>query len=178
VPKGAPAGEEPELTLVWVGRGEAERLDGGRWTRIPTFDYEFSVEQRRFRDEWISVKHLRREHPQYDGSAGPREQTMYFRLAFAPTDGEGRVEGQVSSSLGEGRLVTDAEFRQAAIELGAKVSAFAPFDRFHISQRYLYEEGRLEELVELNDGPRPWVRNREAARLFASQRFAGAPTRR
>ncbi len=43
---------EPELTLVWLGRGEVERFVDERWERAPAFDYDFSVEQRRFASRW------------------------------------------------------------------------------------------------------------------------------
>lgn len=171
-------GPAPALTLVWVGRGEAERFEGGAWVRRPEFDYEFSVEQRRFVDRWESVKSLRRHHPAYDGSAGPREQTYFFQLRFDAATAGQDVWGQVDSSLGSGRLRTDGEFRAATLELDAQVSRFAPFDRYRITQAYDYEGGALTETVELNQGATPWVRNHEVARLFAAQRFDGPPTRR
>ncbi|NPC87041.1 hypothetical protein HPC49_53785, partial [Pyxidicoccus fallax] len=158
---------EPVLTLVWVGRGEAERLEGGTWKRIPEFDYEFTVEQRRYASHWESVKSLRRRHPGYDGSAGPREQTMFFRLDYTAPDSQGRVASTIRSSLGDGTGHADPEFRQAAMEMKPDVSRFAPFNRYRISQVYAYERGALEETVELLDGETPWVRNSEKATLFA-----------
>ncbi|NMO23571.1 hypothetical protein [Pyxidicoccus fallax] len=167
---------EPVLTLVWVGRGEAERLEGGTWKRIPEFDYEFTVEQRRYASHWESVKSLRRRHPGYDGSAGPREQTMFFRLDYTAPDSQGRVASTIRSSLGDGTGHADPEFRQAAMEMKPDVSRFAPFNRYRISQVYAYERGALEETVELLDGETPWVRNSEKATLFAPHQFASAPT--
>jgi len=64
------------------------------------------------------------------------------------------------------------------MEIRADTSRFAPFDRYQISQSYRYEQGRLEELVELSDGDRPWVRNREVAMLYGPRTFEGPPTRR
>jgi hypothetical protein len=173
VPLQAGAGPEPELTLVWVGRGECERLEGGVWVRREELDYEFSVEQRRLGDHWESVKSLRRRHPAYDGAAGERVQTYFFRLDFAPG---GAVA--LHSTLGDGTGTTDPEFRTAKLRFAAAgVSSMAPFDRYRITQTYDYEGGQLRELVELNKGDAPWVRNREVATLFAARRFEGAPTR-
>lgn len=171
----APAGT-PELTLVWVGRGECERFEGGAWVRRPEFDYDFSVEQRRDGAQWNSVKSMRRRHPDYDGSAGERSQTYFFKLDFAPPDAAAKVAATVATSLGDGTGVTDREFRAAVLDFKANVSGFAPFDRYRITQRYDYEGGQLTELVELNKGEQPWVRNREVAQLFAQRSFPAAPT--
>lgn len=170
----ARAGEQ--ATLVWVGRGQAERFENGAWRRAPAFDYEFSVEQHRYADHWESVKTMRRAHPEYDGSAGPRVQTYLFRLDLeAPSPG-GEVTYRIASSLGKGAGHGDREFRRAVLELEAEVSVFAPFDRYRISQHYRYEDGKLDELVELLDGSSPWVRNREEATLFSAATFAAPPT--
>ncbi|NVJ00745.1 hypothetical protein HV824_21860 [Myxococcus sp. AM009] len=175
-PLEATPGPAPVLTLVWVGRGEAERLEDGAWKRVPQFDYDFTVEQRRYAHHWESVKSLRRRHPDYDGSAGPREQTMFFRLEFTTPGGDGRVASTVRSSLGEGTGHTDIEFRRAVLELRPDLSRFAPFDRYRITQTYAYERGALEETVMLLDGEKPWVRNTEKAALFAPHIFSAAPT--
>lgn len=169
----------PELVLVWVGTGEAERIaDDGTWRRTPAYDYEFSVEQRRYRDHWESIKSIRWRHPQYDGAAGPREQTWFFQLGLTPA--ADHVVAAVHSSLGDGAGTTDREFRAATMTMRANVSRFAPFDTYRITQRYGYEAGTLDETVELfdHDGAveEPWVRNHEHARLFASQAFPAAPT--
>ncbi|MDX2009564.1 MAG: hypothetical protein SFW67_05220 [Myxococcaceae bacterium] len=164
-------------TLVWVGRGACERLEGGQWVRREAFDYEFSVEQRRLGAHWVSVKTMRRLHPEYDGSAGPRLQTFFFEQAFQPADPGGRVSGTLTSTLGEGTVSADREFRSAELRfLAAGVSSMAPFDRYRITQRYDYEGGALTEDVELLKGDAPWVRNHEQARLFAATRFAAPPT--
>lgn len=179
VPLRAEPPQTAEITLVWVGRGECERLENGAWVRRPEFDYDFSVEQRRMGDHWESVKSMRRHHPGYDGLAGPRALTSFFLLDFAKADASGRVDAKLTSSLGSGAGVTDAEFRRARLDfVAAGVSAMAPFDRYRITQQYDYEAGRLTELVELNKGEAPWVRNREVAALFAAKTFDGPPTRR
>jgi hypothetical protein len=76
----------PEVTLVWVGHGECERMEDGQWVRRPELDYDFSVEQRRMGDHWESVKSMRRLHPDYDGVAGDRAQTYFFALDVAHPD--------------------------------------------------------------------------------------------
>lgn len=167
-----------DLTLVWVGFGEAERLDGGTWHRIPAFDYELTVEQRRYADHWESVKHMRRRHPDYDGSAGPREQTLYFRVDLGDVTTSGEVPVTIASTLGAGAGRADRTFRSSRLVFRADVSSFAPFDTYRIDQRYAYDEGKLEELVSLDKGTTPWVRNHERATLFAARTFAEAPTRR
>ncbi len=144
------------------------------------FDYEFSVEQRRFATHWESVKHLTRRHPGYDGSAGPREQTLYFRCDYSAGTG-GEVVSTITSSLGRGHGGTDREFRTATMSLRADVSRFAPFNTYRIAQTYGYEGGVLDEEVALvkvddHDQATPWVRNTEHATLFAPRRFDRAPS--
>ncbi|MEZ4222781.1 MAG: hypothetical protein R3B13_17705 [Polyangiaceae bacterium] len=154
----------PRATLVWVGKGKAELFDEGAWRRVPEFDYEFVVEQQRFDDHWESTKALRRRHPNYDGSAGPRVQVMSFRIDITKaTDGE---RYDVQSTLGTGAGHGDSAHRRAVLQLDADTGPFAPFDRYRITQDYAYDAGRLTELVELNDGDEPWVRNWEEAKLF------------
>lgn len=166
-----------EVTIVWVGTGACEQFVRGSWVRRPQFDYEFTVEQRRYRDHWESTKHLLRRHPGYDGSAGPREQTLYFHLAFgAVTDAA--VPVRVTSTLGAGQGATDREFRRASVVFHPEVSSFAPFDTYRIEQRYGYESGALEETVSLDKGAAPWVRNQERATLFAAHAYVGPPTTR
>lgn len=178
VPLSSAPQAESEMTFVWVGRGECERLEDGAWVRHPELDYEFSVEQHRMGDHWESVKSMRRRHPAYDGSAGPRTQTYFFLLAFEDADAS-QVNVNLTSSLGNGSGTTDREFRSAELNFNAAgVSSFAPFDRYRITQRYDYEGGSLTELVELNKGDAPWVRNHEKATLYAAHRFADAPTKR
>lgn len=172
---GAPP--EAELTLVWVGFGEATRFEDGAWVRRPEFDYEFTVEQRRYAHHWESVKHMRRRHPSYDGSAGPRELTYYFSLDFGAPVGDGTVPVQIASTLGPGDGRADRDFRSASLTLQADVSSFAPFDTYRIEQTYAYERGALEETVSLDKGDRPWVRNTERATLFAAHTFDAPPTK-
>jgi hypothetical protein len=168
----------PLGTTVWVGRGECERLENGTWVRRPEFDYSFSVEQNRNGLHWDSVKSMRRLNPQYDMSAGPRALTYFFQQDFAAPVDQGRVLGKLKSSLGTGEVQADQEFRKLAMQFHAEgVSSFAPFDRYRITQDYDYASGELRELVELNQGDKPWVRNRETAKLFAASKLAEAPTK-
>lgn len=173
--------DEGQPTLVWVGRGEAERYADGTWSRAPAFDYDFSVTQRRRADHWESIKEMHRRHPDYDGSAGPRDQTYHFRIGLpAAASGAGPYPLEVRSTLGDGQGTTDAEFRHSVLTLRANVSSMAPFDTYRITQDYLYEEGALHEVVELfrSGSPEtPWVRNTERAVLFAVHRFEEAPSR-
>jgi hypothetical protein len=179
VPLSATKLPEGELTLVWVGRGECERLENGAWVRRPELDYDFSVEQHRLGDHWESVKSMRRLHPDYDGIAGERTQTMFFRLDFASPDAQQQVNAKLTATIGNGTGVTDREYRKAELNfLAAGVSSMAPFDRYRITQTYDYEAGKLTELVELNKGEAPWVRNREVAMLFGVRSFDHAPTTR
>lgn len=183
VPLSAAPSPEAPVTLVWVGAGEAERLEGGAWKRIPAFDYEFSVVQRRYGDHWESVKSLHRRHPDYDGSAGPRDQTMFFRVDYAEPAADGSVAAKLDASLGVGSGTTDREFRHTTLELRADVSRFAPFNTYRIDQNYGYATGTLDETVTLDkrekDGKlTPWVRNREKARLFGQRAFDHAPSTR
>lgn len=170
---GAPPASD--LTVVWVGYGESERLENGTWQHVPEFDYEFTVEQRRYPDRWESVKHMRRRHPAYDGSAGPREQILYFRVDIGRPDNT-TVPLQITSTLGNGTGTSDREFRNSKLVLRADVSSFAPFDTYRIDQTYAYEQGELRELVSLDKGDKPWVRNKETATLFAPKSFPEPPT--
>lgn len=171
------ADEPTAMTLVWVGTGVCERLVDGAWVRAPEFDYDFSVEQRREAGRWSSVKSLRRRHPGYDGSAGPRMATWFFELGVGSPGAQG-VPLTITSSLGAGVGQTDRSFRKAQLELKADVSPMAPFDRYRISQDYHYEEGALDETVSLDNGATPWVRNVERATLFAKHAFPEPPTTR
>jgi hypothetical protein len=151
-----------------------------QWQRIPEFDYEFSVIQRRYGGRWESTKEMHRRHPSYDLSAGPRDQTYSFNIEWSTPANE-PVVGTVWSTLGDGTLRTDREFRKGILEIAANVSSFAPFNTYRITQDYRYEEGKLVELVELfkkkGDAEQPWVKNEEEARLFSVRTFDGPPTR-
>ncbi|WP_437721902.1 hypothetical protein [Sorangium sp. So ce861] len=176
------ASAEPEVTLVWVGRGESERFAEGQWVRTPESDYDFSVVQRRYKGRWDSIKQMHRRHPGYDGSAGPRDQVLHFALDLGMTRGSD-VPVIIRSTLGDGEGRADPEFRRSQLEMRARdVSSLAPFNAYRITQQYQYGEGKLVETVELieRDGEgreSPFVRIRERAALFAPTSFEQPPTR-
>ena len=175
------APEPPQVLLVWVGQGQASVNVGGQWRRVEAQDYQFAVTQRRYGQHWESIKVQHRRHPDYDGSAGPRDQTHHFRVDFAPTaDAASTRPFQLTSSLGDGPGQLDAAFRDGRMDFAARgVSRFAPFDHYRITQRYRYEEGLLTERVELykrqGDKEVPFMRIEERATLMAPQRFEGTP---
>lgn len=173
----------PELALVWVGKGESYAWVAGQWKRNPSQDYEFSVVQRRFKDRWESVKTQSRRHPAYDGSAGARDQVHHFRVALEPATGAGEVRFALQSTYGDGSGTTDTAFRKGLMDFEARgVSMFAPFNRYRITQQYLYEVGELRETVELfkrsKDAEAPFAKIEETAKMMAATRFDAPPTRR
>lgn len=133
-------------------------IDTGSSRSTGAGHYEFSVEQRRYPTHWESVKLMRRRHQAYDGSAGPREQTLFFRIDYSPSG-----EAAIHSTLGAGRGQTDADFRHSTLEISADVGRFAPFERYRITQRYDYEAGALDEEVSLlRSNGQAWVRSKRA----------------
>ncbi|WP_437965399.1 hypothetical protein WMF04_38055 [Sorangium sp. So ce260] len=182
LPPTTAAAAEPEVTLVWVGRGESERFAEGQWVRTPESDYDFSVVQRRYKGRWDSIKEMHRRHPGYDGAAGPRDQVLHFALEVGAKQGSD-VPVIIRSTLGDGDGRTDPEFRNSQLQMRARdVSSFAPFNAYRITQQYQYGEGKLVETVELieRDGEgreSPFVRIRERAALFAPTSFEQPPTR-
>jgi hypothetical protein len=173
---GATAGASPaiEQQLVWVGTGTSYIWSDGEWIRTPGSDYEFLVRQNRFGDHWESLKVQNRTHPDYDGSAGPADQQHFFRIEYGAPTAEGDLPITLRSTYGDGHGVSDREYREAALEFEAVgVSRFAPYNRFRITQHYRYDEGVLDETVELfmleNDGTEsPFAKIEERARIFTS----------
>lgn len=170
---GTPVPEgEPLERWVWVGEGTSYRHADGGWQRTPTNDYDFLVRQDRHAGRWLSLKVQNRTHPGYDGRAGAADQQHAFAIDLETPGPDGRVALRLRSSYGDGGGHGDAEFRHAVLEFrAAGVSRFAPYDRFRITQHYRYEEGRLDETVELfrlgRDGAeRPFAKIEERARLF------------
>lgn len=169
--------------LVWVGTGSASMFVDGAWRRAPSQDYEFSVTQRRYGERWESVKVQHRRHPDYDGSAGARDQVHYFKLELPVASSTSGLSFSVRSSFGDGGGQIDREFRAGTMEFDARdVSMFAPFNRYRITQQYRYEQGELIEVVELfkkkGTMETPFMRFEEQAGLFAPRRFDTAPDRR
>jgi len=171
---------EDNYTIVWVGSGESYIFNEGKYVRSESNDYSFEVTQRRYGNIWKSVKNMHRIHPDYDGKAGEREQTMFFEIEFFEKDGE--IISTINSSLGNGKGVSDFEFREQTIQFAAKdVSAFAPYNTYRITQKYKYEEGMLFETVELfktKDGKEtPFAKIEEKAYIFRPTKLKTAPTK-
>jgi len=161
--------EKPLKTAVYIGSGAAYRFVQDEWQRQPSYDYEFSVVQRFHEDGWEAVKEIYRRHPDYDGRAGDRDQTLYFRVKNMPAEGNSRML-HVRSSWGQGRGTADADLENIVVEFFPDISRFAPFNAFRITQKYSYDEGRLKETVELfkkKDGQeRPFMKMEEEADLY------------
>ncbi len=173
---------EPELVLIWHGYGSGTLHTEAGPERKPSQDYEFMVVQRRYADRWESTKEMHRRHPDYDGSAGPRDQTHHFTLRLdSARKGQGSISMRVASTMGDGDGTTDSEFRKATLRLEANVSSLAPFDHYEIRQHYAYEQGKLKEtvlLLDTSDGEsRVWFQSEEEATLYARHEFSAAPTR-
>lgn len=181
LPAQAARAEQPQAVLIWVGSGAAYAWQDGDWRRDVTQDYEFSVIQRRFKDHWQSVKTMHRRHPDYDGSAGPRDQVHYFQVNLKPAE-EDRTAMTLKTSMGEGEGNADAAYRNFRFDIDTNAPAvaqwFMPFDRLKFDQTYDYEGGRLNEEIVLvkTDGEReiPAFRITESASLFAPVKTADA----
>lgn len=172
----------PDATLVWHGTGEVERLVDGTWVRFPPLDYELTVVQRRYGAVWESTKEMRRRHPDYDGSAGPRTQSHHFTVRY-DAEKDGVRPFAIASTFGDGTGTMSASMRDATMRFAARGgSSFAPFDTYQIDQTYRYADGRLDEtvwLLKTADGTdAPWARAKERTVLFAPAHFdvpPGAP---
>jgi len=167
-------------TIIWNGISEAYRYDNGEWKRAANYDYQFNVVQKRYDNHWKSVKTLHRIHPDYDGKAGERDQTMYFEVAYKNLI-DGKVQAVINSSLGNGTGTTDTEFRKSVLTMYVpNASKFMPYNKFRITQNYNYEAGVLTETVELikeKDGKEiPFMRNEETALIFVKSKLGKAPT--
>lgn len=172
---------EDTYTIIWNGYSKAYVYKEGNWQRAETFDYYFDVIQKRYDQEWKSVKSLHRIHPNYNGKAGQRDQTMYFGLQYKGIQ-NGQVDGQIQSSLGDGFLTTDAEFRNAEIDITLKgANRFMPYNKIKISQHYDYENGKLTEtvlLVQVKNGKEtPFMKNEEEAYFYMKGQLETAPTK-
>jgi hypothetical protein len=167
-------------TIIWNGISKAYQYENGQWIRAESFDYQFNVVQKRYENHWESIKSLHRIHPDYNGKAGDRDQTMYFEVNYNNLI-EGKVQASIKSSLGNGTGITDTEFRNSELIMYVpNPSKFLPYNKFRISQQYNYEEGLLTETVELikeKDGKEiPFMKNEETARIFIKAKLDQAPT--
>jgi hypothetical protein len=171
---------EDNYTIVWVGTGESYIFNEGEYVRNESNDYSFEVVQRRYGNTWKSVKNMHRIHPDYDGKAGEREQTMFFGIKFSNQGS--KIVSKLNSSLGNGTGISDNEFRKQTIQFTAEgVSSFAPFNTYRITQDYQYEKGLLLETVELfkiKDGEEiPFAKIEEKAFIFRPTKLDNAPTK-
>jgi hypothetical protein len=171
---------EDAYTIIWNGVSEAYRFENNKWIRAANYDYQFNVIQKRFENQWRSVKTLHRLHPDYDGKAGQRDQTMYFDLRFSKGL-EADIKTAILSTLGDGFGKTDREFRVAELNIDIdKAGMFMPYNKIRITQRYDYEQGLLTETVELikvKDGREtPFMKNEEKASFYIKGKLNQAPT--
>jgi hypothetical protein len=171
---------EDNYTIVWVGSGESYVYIDGKYQRNESNDYSFEVTQRRYGNSWKSIKNMHRIHPDYDGKAGEREQTMFFGINLSK---EGKkITSKINSSLGTGTGVSDNEFREQVIQFSVEgISSFAPYNTMRITQHYKYEEGILLETVELfklSDGKEtPFAKIEERAVIFRPVTLENAPNK-
>jgi len=171
---------EDNYSIIWAGSGESYIFHEGNYVRNASNDYSFEVVQRRYKNSWKSIKNMHRIHPDYDGRAGEREQTMFFGIDFSK-EGE-KIISQISSSLGSGTGISDNEFRAQVIQFSVdNMSSFSPFNTMRITQDYKYEEGILLETVELfklTDGKEtPFAKIEERAVIFRPITLENAPTK-
>jgi hypothetical protein len=171
---------EDTFTIIWNGISKAYIYDEGQWLRAESYDYQFNVVQKRYDNLWRSVKTLHRVHPEYDGKAGDRNQTMYFELSYDKII-DGKVQAAILSSLGNGTGTTDAEFRRSELTMYVQdASKYLPYNKFRITQNYNYEEGILTETVELikeKEGREiPFMKNEETALIYIKGKLDSAPT--
>lgn len=168
-------------TIIWNGISKAYRYKDGNWNRDESYDYQFNVVQKRYENHWKSIKTLQRIHPDYDGKAGDRDQTMYFEVIYK-TMKEPKVQSEILASIGNGTGTSDTEFRVSELTMYVpNPSRFLPYNKFHISQNYNYEQGILTETVELileKDGKEtPFMKNEETALIFIQSKLDQAPTK-
>lgn len=171
---------EDTYTIIWNGYSKAYVYKDEKWQRAETFDYYFDVIQKRYDRVWKSVKSLHRIHPDYNGKAGQRDQTMYFEVRYTSMQND-IVNADLLSSLGNGSLTTDNEFRNSEMELKLKdANMFTPYNKIRITQRYDYENGKLTETVLLlkeKDGEEiPFMKNEEEAYFYMKGKLDKAPT--
>lgn len=178
---------EDTYTIIWNGKSEAYMYENGEYVRNETYDYVFSVIQKRYDNVWKSTKTLHRNHPNYDYRGGQRSQTMYFRVTYA-MNMDSTLSSKFHTSLGEGKGTSDIEFRKQnlVIDLNQKnpyynISKFTPFNKMKITQNYNYEEGILTETVELykeKDGKiTPFSKMEETAYFYVKGKLDKAPSK-
>jgi hypothetical protein len=170
---------EEGYTIIWYGRSKVFRYDEGEWVRAEENDYEFTVTQKRIGNTWKSIKNMHRRHPDFNTMFGDRNQTMYFEVNYNEVKVD-TVYAEVNSTLGDGNVISDREYRNTVITMYPKTNAFMPYNKFRITQHYNYEKGLLTETVELlkeKDGVEtPFMKNEETAYFFVRGKLNEAPT--
>ena len=171
---------EDNFTIIWVGQGKSFLYQDGQYVRSESNDYTFEVVQRRYNNSWKSIKNMHRIHPEYDGRAGEREQTMFFKIDFSKNGNA--LLSEVHSSLGNGTGKSDLEFREQQLQFAAEgTSSMAPYNTYRITQHYDYEAGELLETVELikvkGEEEVPFAKIEEKASIFRPATLDSAPTR-
>jgi hypothetical protein len=167
----------PDRTIVLVGTGEAYKYMDGAWVHAPEYNYEFSVIQRRYPDRWESIKEMHRRHPDYNGLAGPRDQTHYFVIQFEKEKND-TIPFSAETTMGTGEGKANGSFTEVVVELEPDdVSVFAPFNMYRITQHYHYKEGYVRETVEVikrKDGKEyPFMKMEEKALIFVRVKPGG-----
>jgi hypothetical protein len=177
---------EDTYTIIWNGKSEAYRFIDGQYVRDETYDYIFTVVQKRYDRQWKSTKTLHRNHPGYDFRGGQRSQAMYFEVAYSLNE-ENKLSSTLYTSLGNGKGISDIEFRNQSLIIDLNtdnpyynISKYTPFNKMKITQRYNYEEGVLMETVELykeKDGKiTPFSKIEEQAVFYVKGKLDKAPT--
>lgn len=166
-------------TIIWVGRSKVFRYDDGEWVRSEENDYEFTVTQKRIDNKWKSIKNMHRRHPDFNTLFGDRNQTMYFEVDYYKMEND-TVYANVSSTLGDGKAISDKEFKHTVITMYPKTNAFMPYNKFRITQHYDYKNGLLTETVELikekNGEEKPFMKNEETAYFYIKGQLDEVPT--
>ncbi|MCU0432647.1 MAG: hypothetical protein MUC87_04235 [Bacteroidia bacterium] len=170
---------EDTYTIIWNGISEAYRYENGNWKRSPSFDYQFNVVQKRYDKLWKSVKSMHRLHPDYNGKAGQRHQTMYFEISYTPVIDSLR-NAVIKSSIGNGTGKSDKEYRKIELNMDMPdASKFSPYNKIRITQHYQYETGVLTETVflyKVKDGKEiPFMKNQETAYFYIRGKLDKAP---
>jgi hypothetical protein len=138
----------PASSSAFAGHAVAFRFAEGMWVAAPEYDYDFLVLERRFSDHWEAIKEIHRRHSKYDGRAGPRDQTLYFRVRMSPA-ADGGHDLVVEGSLGRGSGHEKAGGGLVLELASAQKGWFIPFDTVRIRQERPASEGRVQETVEL-----------------------------
>ncbi len=165
-----PVKETAEKTeLVWVGTGTPSIYKDGKWVETPTGNYTFMVHQKRFAHQWKSHKIMNRTDKDYNGGAGDADQQHLFVVSYD----EGKKSGNfdILSTMGNGEGVIDNNYENATMFIDAGISSMAPYSHIRLTQKYNYDAGTLNEIVELvklndDNSETPFMRIKESASLF------------